>query len=85
MEQDLQMTRAIRDAVIGAQNHRLLAARQAFRMGATDMIALSQLFVQGTCRPGGFATRLQITSPSVTELVDRLQRAGLVDRTTVGA
>jgi DNA-binding MarR family transcriptional regulator len=75
-----EMATALRDVVIATERFRLRVAREVFGMGATEMIALGGLAVDGPSTPTAIARRLQITTPSVTELVDRLERAGLAHR-----
>ena len=71
---------ALRNAVIATERYRLRVAREVFGVGATEMLALGGLAVDGPSTPTWIARRLQITTPSVTELVDRLERLGLVIR-----
>jgi len=77
---DEEMARAIRAVVIAAENFRLRAARDVLGVGSTEISALFYLFTEGTSTPTELAARLQITSASVTELVERLGRAGLARR-----
>ena len=74
------MARAVRAVVIAAENFRLRAARTVLGVGPTEMGALFFLFMEGTSTPTEVANRLQITTASVTELVERLSRAGLARR-----
>ena len=74
------MARAVRAVVLAAENFRLRAARTVLGVGSTEMSALFFLFVEGTSTPTEVANRLQITTASVTELVERLSRAGLARR-----
>ena len=74
------MARAIRAVVIAAENFRLRAARDVLGVGSTEISALFYLFTEGTSTPTELAARLQITTASVTELVERLSRAGLARR-----
>ena len=74
------MARAIRAVVIAAENFRLRAARDVLGVGSTEISALFYLFTEGTSTPTELAARLQITTASVTELVERLGRAGLARR-----
>ncbi|MCA2216689.1 MarR family winged helix-turn-helix transcriptional regulator [Jidongwangia harbinensis] len=66
--------------LIGAS--RELAARASRELGinATDMGALSLLEQHGPMGPAELATRLGIRTASVTVLIDRLERAGHVER-----
>ena len=77
---DEEMARAIRAVVIAAENFRLRAARDVLGVGSTEISALFYLFTEGTSTPTELAARLQITTASVTELVERLSRAGLARR-----
>ena len=77
---DEEMTRAVRAVTIATENYRLRAAQTVFNVGHTEMSALSHLFTEGTGTPTELAARLQITTASVTELVERLSRAGLARR-----
>jgi DNA-binding MarR family transcriptional regulator len=77
---DEEMARAVRAVVIAAENFRLRAARDVLGVGSTEMSALFYLFTEGTSTPTELASRLQITTASVTELVERLGRAGLARR-----
>jgi len=70
----------VRAVVIAAENFRLRAARDVLGVGSTEMSALFYLFTEGTSTPTELAARLQITTASVTELVERLGRAGLARR-----
>ena len=74
------MARAVRAVVIAAENFRLRAARDVLGVGSTEVSALFYLFTEGTSTPTELAGRLQITTASVTELVERLGRAGLARR-----
>jgi DNA-binding MarR family transcriptional regulator len=77
---DEEMARAVRAVVIAAENFRLRAARTVLGVGSTEMSALFFLFTEGTSTPTEMANRLQITTASITELVERLGRAGLAQR-----
>jgi DNA-binding MarR family transcriptional regulator len=77
---DEEMARAVRAVVISAENFRLRAARDVLGVGSTEISALFYLYTEGTSTPTELAGRLQITTASVTELVERLGRAGLARR-----
>jgi len=77
---DEEMARAVRAVVIAAENFRLRAARVVIGAASTEMSALFYLFTEGTSTPTELAARLQITTASVTELVERLGRVGLAQR-----
>ena len=74
------MARAVRAVVLAAENFRLRAARSILGVGPTEVIALFHLFTEGTSTPTELAARLQITTASVTELMERLSKAGLAQR-----
>jgi DNA-binding MarR family transcriptional regulator len=71
---------ALRRAAIAFFRHRLASARAAFDVGARDAAALSELYVDGPLTPTELALRLNVTTAAVTELIDRLARAGHVTR-----
>lgn len=75
-----ELALAIRQVTLAVQRYRLRAARAVFDVGASEMMALSQLFTVGPCSPTGLAAFLSMTTASVTSLLDRLQRAGHVVR-----
>jgi DNA-binding MarR family transcriptional regulator len=75
-----ELTLAVRDLVIASERYRLRMARETLGMGAIEMLALGGLAVDGPSTPSAMAARLQITTASTTELVDRLERAELVTR-----
>lgn len=74
------MTRAVRAVTDAVENFRVRAARSVLGVGPTEVIALFHLFTEGTSTPTELAARLQITTASVTELMERLSRAGLAQR-----
>ncbi len=80
MGDDVELTAAVRGLVLAAERYRLGVARATLGVGALEMMALAQVFVDGPRTPGELRDRLQITSASVTELVDRLERGALVRR-----
>lgn len=82
MTPDEETASAVRAVVSAAENYRLRAARAVLGVGATEMAALSYLFTAGSSTPTELAARLQITTASVTDLVERLRRAALVGRAT---
>jgi DNA-binding MarR family transcriptional regulator len=77
---DEEMARAVRAVVLAVENFRLRAARTVLGVGSTEISALFFLFTEGRSTPTEMAARLQITTASVTELVERLSRAGLARR-----
>jgi DNA-binding MarR family transcriptional regulator len=81
------MREPITDATLRALRRILRAADQgARRLAATtgltpsQMLALQEIDRQGETTPSRLATALQFSQPTVTNIVDRLELAGLVAR-----
>jgi DNA-binding MarR family transcriptional regulator len=55
-------------------------AAAAVGLGITDMKALSVLLQEGPMTAGQIAGRLSLTTGAVTNLIDRLEQRGLVER-----
>ncbi len=70
---------ALRDAVLAAENFRQVSAR-GLGLGVTETQAISHLVRAGTMGQTELAAALGITTSSVTSLVDRMERGGLVKR-----
>lgn len=49
-------------------------------LAPSDVLALEHLFAEGPLGPADIAGRLGMTTPAATALVDRLERAGHVER-----
>jgi DNA-binding MarR family transcriptional regulator len=49
-------------------------------LNATDMECLRLLFLKGTATPSELARRTGLTSGAATAMLDRLERAGLIER-----
>ena len=63
------------------ENDRLdYAVARRYQIPPADMHALEHLEITGGMTPGALAERLQLTSGSVTALVDRMEQARLVER-----
>ena len=75
-----ELALAIRQVTLAVQRFRLRAARAGLDVGANEMMALAQLFTVGPCSPTELAAFLSMTTASVTNLLDRLQRAEHVVR-----
>ena len=56
------------------------AAARVLGLAPSDLLALEHLFSEGPLGPADIASRLGITTPAATALVDRLERAGHVER-----
>lgn len=74
-----QLKHAMRLFII--ENDRLddAVARQ-HDIGAADLHALEHLEISGGMTPGQLGERLQLSSGTITALVDRLEAAGLLER-----
>lgn len=75
-----ELTVAVRNLI---STSRELTARTSRELGvnATDMDALTLLELHGPMGPAQLATQLGLRTASVTVLIDRLERAGHVERT----
>jgi DNA-binding MarR family transcriptional regulator len=80
VEDPAELALAVRQVTLAVQRYRLRAARAGFNVGASQMMALAQLFTVGPCSPTELAAFMSMTTASVTSLLDRLQRAGHVLR-----
>jgi len=80
VEDPAELALALRQVTLAVQRYRLRAVRAGLGSGASEMMALSELFTAGPCSPTGLAAFLSMTTASVTSLLDRLQRAGHVVR-----
>jgi DNA-binding MarR family transcriptional regulator len=59
-----------------------LAGAQAAGLNATEWYALSQVGLAGSLTSGELASRTGMSTGATTRLIDRLERAGYVRRTT---
>lgn len=78
--EDRELLLALRDLVTAVERERLRMARETLGIGVNEMQACAFIAASGPRTPSDIAERLQITTASVTELVDRLQRDDLVSR-----
>jgi DNA-binding MarR family transcriptional regulator len=78
--EDQELMLALRDLVTAAERERLRTAREMLGVGVNELQACAFIAASGPRTPSELADRLQITTASVTELVDRLQRDDLVCR-----
>ncbi|MBV9447310.1 MAG: MarR family transcriptional regulator [Streptosporangiaceae bacterium] len=74
MKHDQSLALAVRGLVIAAERYRAHAARYQLGVSPTEIVALGHLYTEGPLTATELATRLQITSASATELVDRLEK-----------
>jgi DNA-binding MarR family transcriptional regulator len=78
--EDRELVLALRDLVTAAERERLRMARETLGVGVNEIQACAFIAESGPRTPSELAERLQITTASVTELVDRLQRDDPVSR-----
>ncbi|MGQ0482886.1 MAG: MarR family winged helix-turn-helix transcriptional regulator [Pseudonocardia sp.] len=71
---------ALRALVMATERERVRMAREVLGIGVNEIVACSYIALSGPRTPSEIADRLRITTASVTELIDRLERAGLVSR-----
>lgn len=75
----LEAVAAMSSLVRSADNFRHRAAEEA-RVGKTELRALGRIYVAGSLSPKQLAEALDLTTGTVTALLDRLERAELVTR-----
>ena len=63
-------------ALINAVEHFTGAIGTRFGLSSSENVALRELAVHGSLTPGDIAERTGLTSSSVTNLIDRLERTG---------
>jgi DNA-binding MarR family transcriptional regulator len=77
---DLQLGLAVRDLVVATERFRARQARARLGISPTDMTALGTLYVDGPCTVSELGRALAMTPASATELADRLEHGGLLQR-----
>jgi DNA-binding MarR family transcriptional regulator len=70
---------ALRELIIASESYRQTVAHQ-LGMGVTETQALSNLYASTSMGQTELADALGITTSSVTSLIDRMERSGLVKR-----
>lgn len=70
---------ALRQLVLGWDRYREAVAAE-LGVGTTEVVALGYLYHDGPLTPRDIGERLNLTSGSVTALVDRLESSGFVTR-----
>ncbi len=73
------VTLAVRELVLGWDRYREAVAEE-LGVGTTEVVALGFLYHDGPRTPSDIGQRLNLTSGSVTALLDRLESAGFVAR-----
>lgn len=75
-----EVSLAIRDLVLGWERYREAVADE-LGIGPSEVVALGLLYHGGPHTPSDIGQRLNLTSGSVTALLDRLEGAAFVTRT----
>ena len=70
---------ALRELILASESYRQTVAHQ-LGMGVTETQALSNLYASTSMGQTELADALGITTSSVTSLIDRMERSGLVKR-----
>ncbi|WP_051166012.1 MarR family transcriptional regulator [Amycolatopsis orientalis] len=79
MAQHPEFTRAVRDLVLAGERFRARAGRR-HGLSSTALTTLASLHLDGPQSPSELAARLEITTASTTELLDKLAGLGLIAR-----
>lgn len=74
-----EFTRAVRDLVLAGERFRARAGRR-HGLSPNALTTLAALHLDGAQSPSELSAILEITTASVTELLDRLARLGLIAR-----
>ncbi len=77
---DLELALAVRELVRSVDAYRGGRAADVGGVAVTDIVALGHLYVQGSHTPTDLARHLQVTTASITELLDRLEKRAWVSR-----
>lgn len=79
MNDNAALTRAVRDLVVAGERYRDAVGRPQ-QLDSTRLSALGQLYLDGPCTPTEIARNLGVSTASATELLDKLERAGHLQR-----
>ncbi|WP_051791613.1 MarR family winged helix-turn-helix transcriptional regulator [Amycolatopsis jejuensis] len=79
MEEHPEFTRAVRDLVLAGERFRARAGRR-HGLNPTALTTLATLHLDGPQSPSELAAPLEITTASMTELLDKLTDLGLITR-----
>ncbi|HWD03547.1 MAG TPA: MarR family transcriptional regulator [Amycolatopsis sp.] len=79
MEEHPEFSRAVRELVLAGERFRARAGRR-HGVSPTALTTLAALHLDGPQSPSELAGLLEITTASMTELLDKLTRLGLVTR-----
>lgn len=79
MSEHPELSRAVRDLVLAVERYRARVGRRR-GLSATAVTALTHLHMDGPQIPSALARRLEITTASATELLDKLEQGGWVRR-----
>jgi DNA-binding MarR family transcriptional regulator len=75
-----EFARALRGLALAYQRYRARVYRERLGVGFSDGALLGSLRLDGPSTAGQLATRLNLSTPSITEVLDRMERAGHVVR-----
>lgn len=73
---DYDFSLAVRAVSMAFVHYRSFVVRTTYGVGPTEGSALGELFLHGPLTPTELARRLHLTTPAMTEALDRLERAG---------
>jgi DNA-binding MarR family transcriptional regulator len=73
------LTAALRQLVLAMEARRVAIANE-LEVGVSEVTAMEHLHMAGTLTPSDLGRRMALTSGSVTALLDRLERSGLILR-----
>lgn len=79
-EVDVEFSLAVRSMAMAFVHYRAVVVRTRYGVGPTEGAAMGELFLSGESTPTGLAERLKLTTPAITEVLDRLEVAGHVRR-----
>ena len=70
---------SLRRLIMSGQHFRDLRARE-LHLGTSDLVALGHLYHEGSMAPGKLAALMEVTSGTMTALLDRVEKAGFLRR-----
>ena len=69
----------LRQLILSGEQFRHVLGRQ-LQLGSSDLMAMDHLYSDGPLTPRELATRLKMTSGTMTTLLDRVEKAGFLSR-----
>jgi DNA-binding MarR family transcriptional regulator len=76
-----QLTMGLRGLIVSGERLRNVLAHQ-LGLGPSDLVALGHVHNDGPLTPRELAARMEVTSGSMTALLDRVEKAGFLTRDT---